>query len=250
MRVVRKHGLRLDSAGSLRYSSASRELNHADGDERQTVRGEKMTSERKRIANTRNAEKSMGPRTSAGKAISSRNAIKHGLLSRDVLAPNEDAGAFEALRDGVVKELSPDGKLEEVLAERIAAGFWRLERLSRVEADLFLDDILSSELNAASAKAASYENTRSLFDLPSMTETTITDEEEYEKAQQVQAAAASKRAETVLGQTFARKATEGDVFSKLARYETSIERGILRWLRELQRLQETRSRSAEGSQLQ
>ena len=64
-----------------------------------------MTSERKRIANIRNAKKSTGPKTAAGKAISSRNAIKHGLMSRDVLAPNEDAAAFETLRDALVREL-------------------------------------------------------------------------------------------------------------------------------------------------
>lgn len=127
MRVVRKHGLRLDSAGSLRYSSASRELNHADGDERQTVRGEKMTSERKRIANTRNTEKSMGPRTSAGKAISSRNAIKHGLLSRDVLAPNEDAGAFEAPEMALLKSCRPTGNWRKfsLRESRQVSGVWR-----------------------------------------------------------------------------------------------------------------------------
>ena len=105
-----------------------------------------MTNERKRIAKIRNAEKSTVQRTSIEKAICSRKAIKHGLLSRDVLATNKDADAFEALRDGFVTELSPDGKLEEVLAERIAAGFWHVTRLSRVEADFSRDKMLSREV--------------------------------------------------------------------------------------------------------
>src|SRR5262245_37821883 len=45
-----------------------------------------MTSEAKIAANRRNAQRSTGPRSAAGKARSSRNAIRHGLaipISRD-----------------------------------------------------------------------------------------------------------------------------------------------------------------------
>ena len=38
-----------------------------------------MTSDRKAAANKRNSHKSCGPRTAAGKATASRNALKHGL---------------------------------------------------------------------------------------------------------------------------------------------------------------------------
>ena len=38
-----------------------------------------MTSDRKAAANKRNGRKSCGPRTAAGKATASRNALKHGL---------------------------------------------------------------------------------------------------------------------------------------------------------------------------
>lgn len=40
-----------------------------------------MTSERKIAANRANGRKSRGPRTAAGKAIASRNAVKHGLAA-------------------------------------------------------------------------------------------------------------------------------------------------------------------------
>jgi hypothetical protein len=40
-----------------------------------------MISERKIAANRRNAQKSCGPRTSAGKASASRNAMRHGLAA-------------------------------------------------------------------------------------------------------------------------------------------------------------------------
>jgi hypothetical protein len=41
-----------------------------------------MTSARKIAANRRNSRKSCGPRTAAGKAIASRNALRHGWASR------------------------------------------------------------------------------------------------------------------------------------------------------------------------
>ena len=41
----------------------------------------KDTSPNKIEANRRNAKKSTGPRSAAGKAKSSRNAVKHGLLA-------------------------------------------------------------------------------------------------------------------------------------------------------------------------
>jgi hypothetical protein len=200
-----------------------------------------VTSEKKRLANARNAQKSTGPRTTRGKSISSKNAKKHGLLSRDILAPEEDGGELQALRETIVLEIAPVGTLEEILAEKIVAGFWRLARMSRVEAELFLDEMFARDINAAAAQAASYVSTRSILDLPPMTETRITNEEEYKRAIQRREAAASKREETILGQTFAKCAAEGDVFSKLARYETSIERSIFRWLHELQELQASRS---------
>jgi hypothetical protein len=40
-----------------------------------------MTSQRKIAANRRNSQKSCGPRSAAGKAIASRNALRHGLAA-------------------------------------------------------------------------------------------------------------------------------------------------------------------------
>ena len=41
-----------------------------------------MASERQRAANRRNAQRSTGPRTASGKAVSRRNALRHGLSAR------------------------------------------------------------------------------------------------------------------------------------------------------------------------
>ena len=46
-------------------------------------------STKKRLANRRNAQKSTGPTTDEGKAISRRNALKHGLTGQGVALPDE-----------------------------------------------------------------------------------------------------------------------------------------------------------------
>jgi hypothetical protein len=55
-----------------------------------------MTSNRKIEANRRNSRKSCGPRTSAGKAIASRNALRHGLtaLTHRQPAPSAEVEEF------------------------------------------------------------------------------------------------------------------------------------------------------------
>jgi hypothetical protein len=49
-----------------------------------------MTSDKKAGTNRRNAQKSTGPKTLEGKAAVRLNALKHGLLSRQTLLPDEE----------------------------------------------------------------------------------------------------------------------------------------------------------------
>ena len=53
-----------------------------------------MATKKQIAANRKNAKKSTGPKTAKGKARSSRNALKHGLLSRQVVLADEDGEAF------------------------------------------------------------------------------------------------------------------------------------------------------------
>ena len=54
-----------------------------------------MTTEKQLRANRKNAKKSTGPNTPEGKARSSKNALKHGLLARDAVLPGEDPADFD-----------------------------------------------------------------------------------------------------------------------------------------------------------
>jgi hypothetical protein len=56
-------------------------------------------SEKQLAANRANALKSTGPRTEAGKARSSRNAVRHAMLARSVLLRCESAERFRVFVD-------------------------------------------------------------------------------------------------------------------------------------------------------
>src|SRR5437879_5019400 len=74
------------------------------------------------------------PTTEAGKAISSRNATKHAILSETIVLPEvENAEDWDAHHRGVVADLQPEGTIEIEVAGRIAFTLWRLRRAMRAE---------------------------------------------------------------------------------------------------------------------
>ena len=81
-----------------------------------------------------NTSTSTGPRTDAGKAISSMNSLKHGLTSRRVVLPDENQADFDRLHNQLLSEHAPAGALETEIVAEIAACLWRLQRARRYEA--------------------------------------------------------------------------------------------------------------------
>jgi hypothetical protein len=98
-----------------------------------------MASDKQIRANRRNARKSTGPKTQQGKAAVSHNALKHGLLSRQILLPNEDEASLVQLSEHLHSQLQPVGELESLLVDRIIAAAWRLRRVLAVEAGIYED---------------------------------------------------------------------------------------------------------------
>ncbi len=188
-------------------------------------------------ANRRNALKSTGPRTAAGKLTSSKNAAKHGLLSRDVVLPNEDAEEFAKFCADLRDQLSPVGHLEQILVDKIAVSAWRLGRIHRIEASVFAYHMSSLRGDQARTEANTCRST--LEEL--MIKQTVIDELRHEQSLSKAAEADSARDNELLGGAFIRGTEGSDSFSKLSRYETAIERGLFRAMHELQRLQTARA---------
>ena len=76
---------------------------------------------------------STGPRTEAGKAVSSQNALKHGLTAQTVLLPGEDEAAYRKVCEGLFDEFEPETTSERELVQFLADTQWRLSRCSRLE---------------------------------------------------------------------------------------------------------------------
>ncbi len=92
-----------------------------------------MATEAQIEANRANAQKSTGPRTPEGKEKASQNALKHGLLTRQVVVPGEDPQEFACHRAQMLAEMAPTGPMESLLAERIVGLSWRLLRAERLQ---------------------------------------------------------------------------------------------------------------------
>jgi hypothetical protein len=76
---------------------------------------------------------STGPKTDAGKAASSRNAIRTGLYAaRDFIRPEEEEEYAQTLIQ-LMDELTPEGTIEQTFATEIMGATWRLRRCRLVE---------------------------------------------------------------------------------------------------------------------
>lgn len=77
----------------------------------------RQLSERRIQANRRNALRSTGPKTGWGKRTVARNAIKHGLLAREVVITagdgEESLEEFHALTERLLESYEPVGVVEE-----------------------------------------------------------------------------------------------------------------------------------------
>jgi len=150
-----------------------------------------MTSEAQINANQENG-KLGGVKTEEGKAVSRFNAIKHGLLSKEVLLDGEDEKILVEMGKNMRLELEPKTELELVLVDRITANVWRLKRVMQMEREM----MAKSQKNDFGGGVHKLGHTLTHYDI-----------------------------------------AHNDIYGKLIRYETSIERGIYKALHELQRLQ-------------
>ena len=83
---------------------------------------------------------STGPRSKAGKAVSSRNAVKHNLTA--TILTGDDLAHYNALLAALVAEWEPRLLTEELLLRQMALQQWRMDRALSLEMEA-----LSGELN-------------------------------------------------------------------------------------------------------
>ena len=197
-----------------------------------------MTSERQIAANRANALHSTGPKTPEGKAAVRHNALRHGLLARDVVLPEEDLDAFEDLLNRVRADLSPVGPIEELLVDRVVSFMWRLGRSVRAETALFDWRVRELKVRQLADQVRSHES--SVVDVSFLTH--VTDKAAHTEATGALALAKDERDrdEVLRGRGVDADAKESDALGKLARYERGLEKSLFRTLDELRQRQDRR----------
>lgn len=151
----------------------------------------------KQIEANQENDKKGGVKTDEGKAVSRYNALKHGLLSKEVLLDGEDETVLVEVGKKLRTELEPQTELELILVDRITANVWRLKRVMQMEREMM------------------EKSREGMFNKENL----------------------SKLGATLTHHDIA----HNDIYGKLIRYESNIERGIYKALHELQRLQATNS---------
>src|ERR1700687_5662889 len=96
-----------------------------------------MTSYRQIEANRRNAVKSTGPRTEAGKQASRCTAARHDLTAETVIGTLEDAEDYRAFEAAITADYDVQSAVERELVLRLASLLWRLRRATTMETGLF-----------------------------------------------------------------------------------------------------------------
>ncbi len=102
-----------------------------------------MSSQLQIDANRRNSQKSTGPRTVAGKAASSQNALGSGLYAQSQIIIGERQSDFEDLAAAFHSRYQPDSPDQQALLDIAIHSEWILRRLRSAETglwDYYIDD--------------------------------------------------------------------------------------------------------------
>ena len=96
-----------------------------------------VVSEKRAVANRRNALLSTGPRTVAGKARAARNAVSHGLCCEDPCITPAERGTYRLFCRELRESLVPKTAMQMDLFDQICSLAWRLKRVGDIERKLY-----------------------------------------------------------------------------------------------------------------
>ena len=164
-----------------------------------------MVSEKQIIANIENAKKSTGPKNTE---LTKFNSLKHGILAKSIIIKGvgckENENEFMFILECLRNDIKPRNTLEDIATENISIKYWRLRRVINAEnghlkdkLDNMTEDVMrSSMLN------------KRLFSKEGIVKDEL-----------------SNRMNTA---SLMRQIPNIDFMDAMSRYETSLERSILR----------------------
>jgi hypothetical protein len=103
------------------------------------------------------ATSATGPRTPQGKAISSRNAIRHGLTAVSPVLPSEDQAEYDLFQADIVSRYDPQDPEETIIVSGYVDTLWRLRRIPAHESRLIVLEMNRVQTTDAGLDALSLE---------------------------------------------------------------------------------------------
>lgn len=104
-----------------------------------------MVTPRQIEANRLNSQRSTGPRTPQGRAVSSQNALKSGLDAESQFVYGEDRDEFATLQREYFDCYQPRTPGERFQVETLIRNEWTLRRLFRAEAHLWEHQVIRAD---------------------------------------------------------------------------------------------------------
>jgi hypothetical protein len=192
-----------------------------------------VTSFRQIEANRRNALRSTGPITEAGKHRSRRNAVRHGLCAETVVGTIEDIEDYKGFEAAIIADYDAETAVERELVLRLASLFWRIRRTTAIETTLLgiqgeivrnHDQLPDRDKNLVSGFWG-----RRTFDYCNETRANRNADDIYLKTSGPRDPLPDPA--RVISLCFQRLVNfDGDVFERLGRYETALARQIVQVL--------------------
>jgi hypothetical protein len=162
------------------------------------------------------------------------NSLAHGLLTTHSVLPDEDPQEFLRMTEGMMLDLKPVGELEFELVRRIVALSWRLRRVEKIEASVITWQFHQIQVELSSEALERLTGNRRSIE--------SWDPERYKQVLELRNyhRDAKNSDFATFGAVFVRDSQEENAFSKLSRYETSLDRALSRTRHELERRQADR----------
>ena len=178
-----------------------------------------MTSSKQIEANRRNALKSTGPRTEAGKEQSRRNAVRHGLTAETVVDVLEDPEDYRTFETAVTSDFDVETAVERELVLRLASLLWRLRRATAIDTGLL--QIPGNVDEASDPEIARHANETNVADVVQIGHFAheLNDHEKEESASEPDLALSS-----VISKRFMQ--LDPGAVERLGRYETALWRQV------------------------
>ncbi len=196
--------------------------------------GQEKSPSRRALTSAADNRRTPAPATPTGRAVSRFNAVRHGILARNLLltdGPNpESPKQLQRLHAQLRAELAPVGIAEELLVERILAAYWRLRRVLIAEGGL---------LDARSLAIAEHNEERDGRRERRLADAGAPPEERHYERQLDELRAEYSVAAALL--------LNGDDLDRIIRYKTTLLRQLDRAMHDLLALQRARLAAARDA---